>query len=145
MNSAVSPRKQPFVKAQKHLYYFSRLNPCPWPAPSRQFEQFLGFSNFCRRFICDYSKVTTHLTQLTSIASLFARTPKADTAFKRLNQLFTSAPVLIHPDPALQFVVEVDGSNSVLFQRCSRDQKVHPCQLFSRKLFPGERNCDSNR
>ena len=42
--------------------------------------------------------------------------------FLRLKKLFSSAPVLCHPDPAIQFVVEVDASNSgvgaVLSQRC---------------------------
>ncbi|XP_062414642.1 uncharacterized protein LOC134107167 [Pungitius pungitius] len=49
-------------------------------------------------------------------------------------------------DPARQFVVEVDASDTgvgaVLSQRSSTDQKVHPCAFFSRKLSATERNYD---
>lgn len=39
-----------------------------WPTPSmhKQLQCFLGFTNFYRRFIRDYSKVVTPLTRLTS-------------------------------------------------------------------------------
>ncbi len=39
-----------------------------WPVPGTQKElqRFLGFANFYRRFIQDYSKVASPLTKLTS-------------------------------------------------------------------------------
>ncbi|KAK7922262.1 hypothetical protein WMY93_009164 [Mugilogobius chulae] len=47
-------------------------------------------------------------------------------------------------DPSLQFIVEVDASDSgvgaVLSQRSPVDQKVHPCAFFSRRLSPAEHN-----
>ena len=50
-----------------------------------------------------------------------------------------------HPDPARQFVVEVDVSETgvvtVLSQRASMDDKVHLCS-FSRQLSPAEQNYD---
>lgn len=50
------------------------------------------------------------------------------------------------PDPALQFVVEVDASDvgvgAVLSQRAADDQKMHPCAFFSHRLSPAERNYD---
>ena len=59
---------------------------------------------------------------------------------------FTSAPILIMPDPEQQFVVEVDTSNvgvgAVLSQRSAIDQKLHLCTFFSRRLTPAERNYD---
>ncbi|KAK7922179.1 hypothetical protein WMY93_009081 [Mugilogobius chulae] len=49
-------------------------------------------------------------------------------------------------DPSRQFIVEVDASDSgvgaVLSQRCPKDQKVHPCAFFSRRLTPAETNYD---
>lgn len=60
--------------------------------------------------------------------------------------MFTKAPVLLHPDPAQQFVVEVDASDSgvgaVLSQRSAADKKLHPCAFLSRRLTPAERNYD---
>ncbi|KAM6963003.1 olfactomedin-like protein 2B [Aplochiton taeniatus] len=56
------------------------------------------------RFIRDYSQVAAPLTRLTSLSILFAWTPEAEEAFFRLKRLFTSAPILIQPDPSLQFI-----------------------------------------
>ena len=119
-----------------------------WPKPTtrKQLQRFLGFANFYRRFIRDYSRVAAPLTQLTSPAIPFTWTPEVDIAFDTLKQLFTSAPILTHSDPSLQFVVEVDASDSgvgaVLSQRSPKDHKLHPCAFFSRRLSPAERNYD---
>uniref|UniRef100_A0A674MFK3 Gypsy retrotransposon integrase-like protein 1 n=1 Tax=Takifugu rubripes TaxID=31033 RepID=A0A674MFK3_TAKRU len=119
-----------------------------WPTPSsrKQLQQFLGFANFYRRFIRDYSKVAAPLTRLTSTLLSFRWTPEAETAFNRLKGLFSSSPILTHPDPNRQFVVEVDASDvgvgAVLSQRSGEDQKLHPCAFFSHRLSPAERNYD---
>ena len=119
-----------------------------WPTPTsrKQLQRFLGFADFYRRFIWNYSRVATPLTQLTSVKVPFVWSPVAEAAFARLKVLFSSAPVLVHPDPALQFIVEVDASDSgvgaVLSQGSPADQKQHPCAFFSRQLSPAERNYD---
>ena len=106
-----------------------------WPVPTtrKQLQRFLGFANFYRRFIRDYSRVAAPLTQLTSTRVPFGWSQAAQSAFLRLKK-FSSAPVLCHPDPAIQFVVEVDASNSgvgaVLSQRSALDNKLHPCSFF---------------
>ncbi|KAI3356920.1 hypothetical protein L3Q82_003348 [Scortum barcoo] len=161
---------QLFVKAEKCEFHVSKvsflgfiiapgqLHPDPskikavenWPTPStrKKLQQFLGFANFYRRFIRNYSKVAAPLTCLTSTTKPFLWTPEAERAFTLLKSLFTSAPILSHPDPSLQFIVEVDASETgigaVLSQRCPVDQKVHPCAFFSRlnRLTPAERNYD---
>ncbi|XP_050924947.1 uncharacterized protein LOC108874699 [Lates calcarifer] len=119
-----------------------------WPTPTdrKQLQRYLGFANFYRRFIRDYSRVAAPLTKLTSVKSPFVWSPAAEAAFTKLKSLFSSAPVLCHPDPSVQFVVEVDASDSgvgaVLSQRSTSDQKLHPCAFFSRRLTPAERNYD---
>lgn len=84
------------------------------------------------------------LTQLTSSEVPFLWSQAADTAFNRLKCLFTSVPVLTHPDPALQFVVEVDASNTGIgaVQRSPPDNRLHPSAFFSRRLTLAERNYD---
>ena len=44
-----------------------------WPTPTsrKQLQRFLGFANFYRRFIRDYSKVATPLTRRTSVKTPF--------------------------------------------------------------------------
>uniref|UniRef100_A0A8C6UZW3 Gypsy retrotransposon integrase-like protein 1 n=5 Tax=Neogobius melanostomus TaxID=47308 RepID=A0A8C6UZW3_9GOBI len=119
-----------------------------WPSPSsrKELQRFLGFANFYRRFIRNYSNLASPLTALTSTVVPFVWSAEAELAFEELKHRFTSAPVLMQPNPELQFVVEVDASNSgvgaVLSQRCPSDQKLHPCAYFSRKLSVAERNYD---
>ncbi len=119
-----------------------------WPIPSsrKQLQRFLGFANFYRRFIRNYSKVAAPLTKLTSVKLPFHWSQDAEIAFQLLKKLFTQAPVLLHPDPQKQFVVEVDASESgvgaFLSQRCSATNKLHPCAFFSRRLSSAEQNYD---
>ncbi|KAK7921945.1 hypothetical protein WMY93_008847 [Mugilogobius chulae] len=119
-----------------------------WPVPSnrKQLQRFLGFANFYRRFIRGFSQVAAPLTKLTSSKLLFQWSAEAASAFNKLKKLFTTAPVLVQPDPTKQFIVEVDASEvgvgAVLSQRSDPDQRLHPCAFFSRRLTPAERNYD---
>lgn len=108
-----------------------------WPVPDnrKQLQQFLGFDNFYRRFIRNYSSVAAPLTALTSTKKGFDWTPAAGEAFNALKARFTSAPILQVPDPDRQLVVEVDASDigvgAILSQRSLGDNKLHLCAFFS--------------
>ena len=118
-----------------------------WPVPTTRklLQRFLGFANFYRRFIKNYSRLAAPLTQLTSMKA-FVWSLAAQAAFNILKEKFSSAPILVHPDPGLQFIVEVDASDSgmgaLLSQRSPDDHKLHPCAFFSRRLSPAEQNYD---
>lgn len=157
-----------FVKAEKCQFHAAKVNflgfvieqgqlkadpekvkaVAEWPIPEtrKQLQRFLGFANFYRRFIKDYSRKAAPLTKLTSTSIPFRWSPEAETAFITLKDFFISAPVLSHPDPSRQFVVEVDASDTgvgaVLSQRSPEDHKLHPCAFFSRRLSSAERNYD---
>ncbi|KAK7926171.1 hypothetical protein WMY93_008481 [Mugilogobius chulae] len=119
-----------------------------WPTPSdrKQLQRFLGFANFYRRFIRNFSMIAAPLHALTSAKSKFQWNPQAQQAFQRLKTCFTTAPILAMPDTTRQFIVEVDASEvgvgGVLSQRSPVDNKVHPCAFLSRKLSPAEQNYD---
>ena len=119
-----------------------------WPAPSsrKELQSFLGFANFYRRFIRNYGTLAAPLTALTSPAVKFVWSSSAEGAFCALKQRFTSAPILIQPDPDRQFIVEVDASDigigAVLSQHSAKDNKVHPCAFLSHRLTPTEHNYD---
>ncbi len=72
--------------------------------------------------------------------------PIATKAFNTLKKAFTSALLLVHPNPELPFIVEVDASTTgvgaVLSQQQGTPPRLHPCAFFSRKLSPAEKNYD---
>lgn len=65
---------------------------------------------------------------------LFHWSQEVEAAFYRLKFLFTSAPILSHPDPSRQFVIEVDafdrGVVTVLSLWDPTEEKLHPCASF---------------
>ncbi len=120
-----------------------------WPQPQtvKELQRFLGFANFYRRFIRNFSSIASPLTAMTKRnTSRLVWPSEALQSFKELKARFTSAPILRHPDPECQFTVEVDASNTgvgaVLSQRHGEPAKLYPCAFFSRKLSAAERNYD---
>ncbi|KAK3548372.1 hypothetical protein QTP70_011698 [Hemibagrus guttatus] len=105
-----------------------------WPAPTT-----------------NHSSIANPLTSLLwNKPKSLAWSPAAEEAFNTLKKAFTTAPLLIHPDPDKPFIVEVDASTTgvgmVLSQQQGNPSRHHPCAFFSRKLNLAERNYDiSNR
>jgi len=81
----------------------------PQPATRKQLQSFLGFAN-----IRNYSRVAAPLTHLTSTLCPYLWTSVASTTFAALKERFTTAPVLLHPDPARQLIV-VQAASLPLF------------------------------
>ncbi|KAL0167181.1 hypothetical protein M9458_039025 [Cirrhinus mrigala] len=70
-----------------------------WPQPLtvKELQRFLGFANFYRRFIKDYSTITAPLTSLLrGKPKTISWNPSAHEAFLHLKKIFSTAPLLHH-------------------------------------------------
>ncbi|XP_075461274.1 uncharacterized protein LOC142497390 [Ascaphus truei] len=85
-----------------------------WPCPIslKAVQRFLGFANYYLRFIQNFSSIVAPITALTQKgADPTHWSPEATRAFEKLKKAFSSAPILVHPDPGLPFTLEVDASD----------------------------------
>ena len=116
-----------------------------WPAPKnlRELRGFLGFANFYRRFIRDFSKHARPLNDLTKKDVSWTWGLAQQHAFAALKDAFTREPVLVSWDPARPTRVEVDASGfatgGVLLQRLD-DGLWHPVAFRSESMTDAERN-----
>ena len=115
-----------------------------WKKPTtvRDVQCFLGFANFYRIFIKDYSKIAAPLTRLTCKDKLEWST-EADQAFEILKMAFTSAPILTHLDFQKPFFLESDASDFALgavLSQHGEDERLHPVAFHSRKFTAAEIN-----
>ena len=116
-----------------------------WQAPTttKGIRGFLGFANFYRQFIRDYSTLTRPLNRLTGKDVMFVWTPVEQAAFEVLKKLFIKEPILKHFDEEARTVLEADSSGyatgGVMMQY---DEKglLRPCAFFSKRLTPAECN-----
>ena len=117
-----------------------------WPPPRnvKDVQSFLGFANFYRRFIANYSDIVTPMNRLTRKDTPFVWSPECQAAFEALKDAFTTAPILTHFDPANPIVIETDRSDyaiaAILSQVTPSDNNLHPVAYHSRTMLPAELN-----
>ncbi|SOV04806.1 uncharacterized protein UDID_17198 [Ustilago sp. UG-2017a] len=119
-----------------------------WPVPKsvHDVQVFLGFCNFYRKFIPQYSRTAYPLTQLLrkeAQSTPFAWNHAAQHAFEQLHSSFSTDTILHHFDPAQPIIVETDASDfavaAVLSQSFDQGTR-HPIAFFSKKLDPAQLN-----
>ncbi|TYJ97514.1 ty3-gypsy retrotransposon protein [Cucumis melo var. makuwa] len=83
-----------------------------WPRPSTVSEicSFLGLAGYYRRFVEDFSRIASPLTQLTRKGTPFVWSPACESSFQELKQKLVTAPVLTVPDGSGSFVIYSDAS-----------------------------------
>ena len=118
-----------------------------WPTPTkvRDVQSFLGFANYYRRFIPEYSTIARPLLDLTKKDHSWNWTPACQKSFDKLKKLFLSQPVLQLPNPSAPFALATDASKftsgAVLLQT-DPNGKWHPCSYLSQSFSPAKRNYD---
>ena len=116
-----------------------------WPTPKKlkDVQAFIGFANFYRRFIRDFSHIVRPLTNLAKKDSKWVWGPDQQHAFDELKRQFTTAPILAMPDLDRPFTIECDASDfatgAVLSQK-GKDDLLHPVAFLSKSLNDAERN-----
>ena len=116
-----------------------------WPLPCsvKDIQAFLGFCNFYRRFIHNYSKIAFPMTQLTRNKTPFEWSEAAERSFTDLKQAFCDAPLLAQFNYKEPTYLETDASEfamgGILTQKAP-DTHRHPVAFFSRKFTAAERN-----
>ena len=103
---------------------------------------FIGFANFYRRFIKNFSSIAQPLTDLTKKDQGWRWGPEEQNAVDELIKAFTTPPIRKHFDPTKKIIIETDASNfaigRILSQKC--DDILHPVAFFSRKIEGAEKN-----
>jgi len=107
-------------------------------------QAFLGFVNFYRRFIWDFSAKARPLFDLTHSKQVWTWSRKKQAAFEDLKTVVTTALVLVSPQESDPFWIEADSSDfatgAVLSQQSTTDGKWHPVAFYSKSLSSMERN-----
>jgi len=119
---------------------------CDWPTPVNwtDVQAFIGFVNFYRHFIQDFSTIARPLFDLTCSDQAWNWNTKEREAFECLKMAVTTALVLVSPQNSEPFCIEADSSDfasgAVLSQRLPREEKWHPVAFYSKSLSLVERN-----
>jgi hypothetical protein len=134
-----------------------------WQAPScqKEVEQFLGLAGYYRKFIKDFSKIASPLSELTG--TLKSKRPRIEAgkgqkqrstskqfkwgeaqqqSFVALKIAVSAAPVLALPDQSREFIVQTDASSyatgAVLMQDFPEGRR--PIAFLSKKMDKAELN-----
>jgi hypothetical protein len=118
-----------------------------WETPKNltDVQSFIGFCNFCRQLILNWSELAEPLTQLMRKDCPFEWTPEREQAFQEIKKRFAEDPIIYMFNPELPAHMESDASNhtiaAVLLQFDENGTK-RPVAYFSRKMTPAELNYD---
>jgi hypothetical protein len=127
----VDPEKVEVIRKWKH------------PTTVKGVQSFLGFCNFYRRFIRNYSRIAAPLTQLTKKDHVFNFNADCVRAFEELQKTLTNAPLLTHFEVDQHCLLETDASDTVIaavFSQQGLDGEWHPVAYFSKSMAPAEMN-----
>jgi len=117
-----------------------------WLTPRRvkDVQSFLGFANFYRHFIDNYTEITSSLTRLTWKNEPWSWTTDCQVAFDNIKEAFTTAPILGHWDPESPMILETDASDRALAAILSTwsNGEIHPIAFHSRAFSTVEINYD---
>ena len=114
----------------------------PLPTTVREVRSFLGHAGFYRRFMKDFSMISRPLCRLLQKDVTFDMNEECVTAFNKLKELLSTAPVIMPPNWSLPFELMCDASDyavgAVLGQRVNK--VPHVIYYASRTLNDAQLN-----
>ena len=114
------------------------INQLQVPTNITEIKPLLGMTNFCNKFIPDYSTNTAPLRQLTKKDEPFRWGPQQQAGLDQLKELLTSAPVLAFYVATKIYVdASPEGVEAVLTQQ-QQNGDYQPIAYDSRALIPIE-------
>ena len=117
-----------------------------WPTPHwvKDVQSFLGFANFYRRFIDNYTEITSPLTCLTWKNKPWSWTTDCQVAFDNIKKAFTTAPILGHWDPESLIILKTNASDRALVAILSTwsNGEICPIAFHLRAFSTAEINYD---
>lgn len=116
-----------------------------WTTPTnlKEMQAFVGFCNFYRRFIKNFSKIVRPMVKLTRKDVAFEWSEDCQQAFNQLKIVITQAPVLRHFDRSKEAILETDSSDFVnggVLSQYDEDGVLHPVAFYSKNMTPAECN-----
>ncbi|KAF8707742.1 hypothetical protein RHS03_03516, partial [Rhizoctonia solani] len=120
-----------------------------WPTPKtvKQVQAFLGFVNYLRCFIPNFSSVARPLHNLTKKESPWSWDNLEEAAFQELKALVTKSPVLIHSNPELPYYLETNASGvamGAILSQQGEDNQLHPIAYMSKSFSGTKANYDTH-
>ena len=118
-----------------------------WQVPSKKKEvrAFLGFANYYRRFIENYSARARPLIDLTKDVQ-FSWGHQQQQAFHELRTRFLSAPIVTQFDRTLETIMETDASNQAIacilsqYHIVNGVKQLHAVEYHAKTLSAAQRN-----
>lgn len=110
-----------------------------WPTPKsvKQVQSLLGFTNFYRQFIPNYTQLVLPIQKLVNQRIKFSWTVEQDNALAAIKKAFSSSPLLATYNPAYPIRMWCDASDQAIGAMIAQKQpsgKWMPIAFHSRKL-----------
>ena len=120
----------------------SAIREYPVPCKVKDVRAFLGLANYYRKFVKNFAKIAGPLHDLTKKGLKFQWNDACQTAFDRLKDAFTQAPILAYPDFTIEFTLATDASDEGLGYVLGQIQNGREVVIGygGRKLNPAEKN-----
>ncbi|XP_022188087.2 uncharacterized protein LOC111046770 [Nilaparvata lugens] len=100
----------------------------PTPQRVKSLRSFLGLASWYRRFVPNFSELANPLHRLLKLKVNWQWGEEEETAFQKIKDALTCAPVLTYPHFELPFVIQTDASDeglgAVLTQEINGEEKV---------------------